>query len=459
MNKIKELEREALKLREMGHFDASNEIFYFISKKNVTSIWPVIQIGINLRYLKRFEESEKIFEKNIELYKYEPYFIYEYALALIANDKVIEAEKYFIKLLNIDKEFEFKDFLEMAIGIKKRNFNKIKSDNKYYRIIELINIEGYYKEYEDQEKVLEDINKLIKINTGLEEFLIDKSSINYSNEIKIKSEFEICNEIKKAIYQKNPYSLVRVGDGEGVMLKIDKIVNLKEKSNNNKFSEMAKSYFLKRWFGENYKKNISNELYELSKISYEKSDALCLSMQYKYEYDKTIIENYGNMRATEYVIETKKQIGTNNIIEKLLLNTDIFEYLLIENKFNIKIITCHEIIAEKLKKFTEKVEIIKIPWHHEYARMMKIKESMVHIEEFNNIINNINKSEECDLFIVGAGYLGKIYCETIRSNGGRAIDVGALLDIIANYNTRDSLVKIWEKSKINQLIKLKENEK
>lgn len=41
-----------------------------------------------------------------------------------------------------------------------------------------------------------------------------------------------------------------------------------------------------------------------------------------------------------------------------------------------------------------------------------------------------------DLFLVGAGVLGKIYCDVIKRHGGVAIDVGSLMDALVNLKTR-----------------------
>jgi hypothetical protein len=56
-------------------------------------------------------------------------------------------------------------------------------------------------------------------------------------------------------------------------------------------------------------------------------------------------------------------------------------------------------------------------------------------------MNSINP--DCDLFLVSAGVLGKIYCEQIRKLGGRSFDLGALADAFCGYNTRSSIWKKW----------------
>jgi hypothetical protein len=42
-----------------------------------------------------------------------------------------------------------------------------------------------------------------------------------------------------------------------------------------------------------------------------------------------------------------------------------------------------------------------------------------------------------DAFLVGAGVLGKIYCDEIKARGGVALDIGSILDSWANIPSRD----------------------
>ena len=54
------------------------------------------------------------------------------------------------------------------------------------------------------------------------------------------------------------------------------------------------------------------------------------------------------------------------------------------------------------------------------------------------------------LFLVGAGLLGKIYCHWIRQRGGVALDIGAMADAFAGFNTRASIAAIYATQPLRQ---------
>ena len=58
-------------------------------------------------------------------------------------------------------------------------------------------------------------------------------------------------------------------------------------------------------------------------------------------------------------------------------------------------------------------------------------------EHFHKLINELSdKDLKGELFLVGAGPLGKHYCEVVKKNGGVAIDIGAVFDSWINFRTR-----------------------
>ncbi len=55
------------------------------------------------------------------------------------------------------------------------------------------------------------------------------------------------------------------------------------------------------------------------------------------------------------------------------------------------------------------------------------------------------------VFLVAAGLLGKIYCGWIRQRGGIAIDIGAMADAFAGFNTRPSIHRICSERPLRAL--------
>ena len=60
---------------------------------------------------------------------------------------------------------------------------------------------------------------------------------------------------------------------------------------------------------------------------------------------------------------------------------------------------------------------------------------------YNEVMGQLESIRPGSVFLVGAGLLGKIYCDKIKSKGGIAIDIGSILDSWANVPSRVILDK------------------
>ncbi len=53
-----------------------------------------------------------------------------------------------------------------------------------------------------------------------------------------------------------------------------------------------------------------------------------------------------------------------------------------------------------------------------------------YLNHYQNILDLIDsKAKEYDLFLIGAGFLGRIYCNRVKIKGGRSFDSGRLFDV------------------------------
>lgn len=88
----------------------------------------------------------------------------------------------------------------------------------------------------------------------------------------------------------------------------------------------------------------------------------------------------------------------------------------------------------KLKSGAESIGAYKIP--------RRAKSGQHFRKHFKKIISFIRKnSNDYDLFLIGAGFLGKIYCDEVKKSGGRAFDVGRLFDFWSGVRNIDSRPK------------------
>ena len=59
-----------------------------------------------------------------------------------------------------------------------------------------------------------------------------------------------------------------------------------------------------------------------------------------------------------------------------------------------------------------------------------------HYPDFFKQMHQKFKCNQGDVYLVAAGFLGKIYCDDIKQSGGTGIDVGLVVDLWMNYKTR-----------------------
>lgn len=104
-------------------------------------------------------------------------------------------------------------------------------------------------------------------------------------------------------------------------------------------------------------------------------------------------------------------------------------------------------ISESLKEKSNAkiIDVFKIPRRGKKLHYRKF---------YKNVIDIINKNAtKYDLFLIGAGVLGKIYCNEIKKLGGRAFDAGRLFDLWSGLRTDiDSVPKRFIKMNKNKML-------
>jgi len=130
----------------------------------------------------------------------------------------------------------------------------------------------------------------------------------------------------------------------------------------------------------------------------------------------------------------KDQLFTNVNIHYDLGQNEAFKKI-IENAENVVAITCRDISALE-HKLGKTIKKISIPAENRF------KGNDDHIyqhypDAFNKIEQEIERIVSPGVVVlIGAGILGKIYCDTVFRYGGISIDVGSLMDAIENIKTR-----------------------
>jgi len=97
-------------------------------------------------------------------------------------------------------------------------------------------------------------------------------------------------------------------------------------------------------------------------------------------------------------------------------------------------------VPESLSEY--QVDMVKICGHHENQ----------YAHSFDKVIQIIrNKANEYDLWLVAAGELGRLYTGFIKEKGGRALDIGFVIDFWSDRMIPDRLLNFIQFSYRNLL--------
>jgi len=247
------------------------------------------------------------------------------------------------------------------------------------------------------------------------------------NTVDIKTiEYKLIEVLKN----ENPFSLLRLGDGEFQILKYPKYI-----SKENFYDRFE------RWF-------------DISDISYQELFNIRNSLNSSYLRANILgIPSPAEQRGYSKWVNFDKLMNEFSLLEDKIYfaNYDIcklnFKRLLSYVK-KIFIITCHDLRKQIKNTFNLKdVYLLQCPREkfNYHDKNWKNKNNTVnhYHEKFTSINKSIQENiERGSLYLVGAGGLGKIYCNTIKNCQGIALDIGSVFDAWAGIDSRPYLKSI-----------------
>lgn len=260
--------------------------------------------------------------------------------------------------------------------------------------------------------------------------------------------------VTDALSSRSPLSLIRLGDGEAVVL------TLSEQSHLEDFK------YLISHFGE-IGATLA-DLLQLSKdlrVSAESADVLgvrddIVNVQFNpsfLEQKGDILEQEFNkrfrLRAVEqnlrypacrrlallhrYLDSVKFRTSTQFVSAWLHwdLVTSGFLYRWLSDQNRIGLITSHPDLGNLLSDlFTLQVSTYVVPVKH--IDRQDQEPGAHYPRRFNELHDQLDVEFPGMLFLVGAGICGKVYCQWIKERGGIALDIGAILDAWASQASR-----------------------
>jgi glycosyltransferase involved in cell wall biosynthesis len=253
---------------------------------------------------------------------------------------------------------------------------------------------------------------------------------------------ELAGKILEAIDQRLPFSLIRLGDGEGNLLPYCPAYA--------HFADSDRSTTQRVWWGDHLPGEVENQALQASLAeSIRQADVVGIPDLYR------ICRVLGTSKSFDTAGGAKNARGLLAILDfigglsggQLLTSCHLHESLeywglwdlLLPRAGEISLITCHPELAQRLSnKHGVRIESVHlIPTEKKYSLVFNHGSGGRHYPEaFELLREKLAEIRPGQVFLVAAGMLGKIYCHWIRKAGGIGLDVGSAADAWCGFHTR-----------------------
>lgn len=298
------------------------------------------------------------------------------------------------------------------------------------------------------EKVLEesvDYSNEYNSLTGYNHFI---ESLGNRNLINPKTHSLLENELISRIKSKKPFSLIRLGDGEG-----DLLFWLKHKDNYPHLAALSTLKILTIMFGkkaptphqwDNFVHYLDLAINESDIIGIPNYQQTSLALEKLKSNDSLSFDFRGNtgiVAVRDYLSTKNDQFYQDKIICNWHVHHSLLAFMstIIVYADKVSAISCYPNILEVLQENFNitKGQLISIP--PQASNIKNSPDEFHYPERFTDINDYLKKTdsvEEGELFLVAAGLLGKYYCGLIKQQGGMAIDIGSIMDVWMGYGVR-----------------------
>lgn len=237
---------------------------------------------------------------------------------------------------------------------------------------------------------------------------------------------EILQKLLICLQSKKPISLVRYGDGEAIIL------------NGYKDVDSLRAVY-KRQFG------FTPNLDEIDSIrmnlinAYKNCDIIGSPLGKKVkDEDQSFWARSLDILRVEVGLDVLKtdKINVSIDIHSHFLDKGYYSTLM-ENTRTINYISCRDLDEPLKRRYPNRV-INKFIISPEAKFSTNTTGQKHYPDQFLAIEKWMDRAINCEgaLCLVGAGVVGKIYCNWFRDRGGVAMDIGSVMDSFAGFNTR-----------------------
>ncbi|BAQ50163.1 MULTISPECIES: hypothetical protein [Methylobacterium] len=473
MSNLEEISALGAKHRMSGEYEKA--IFYFQQAANdhIDDPWPLIQLGITYRDFGKPYEAVSFFEKALDI---NPEHVNAHLEIAYTTEKISDVNKsihHLILALKYDpnssiarhelavryrklgKQNELDDVLDFTpTDDNKEIFDYTKrlfswKDHDIYRDVQDLAIDCDYA------RLGKFLNECIYHKKIESDILIGENSsyirAHIEDDTLIRDTEYVNQAIKSAIDEKRPFSLIRLADGEGALLSyIDAMAYPLCPASNFIHANVLGQEIWNTWLGKKIQHENLDDLIKLRNGLFnavENADVVGIPKIMHAIDAISYIEHHGCVHAHKFVRSIRSHGLTVPQINAHLKNLDVYDYIMKSQK-DIGIITCHSSLGQRIESKYEKLKVRSyiIPYQHGHGEIFKYDKPVEsHFPDiYNEIIGNIKVPHRGYVYLVAAGAFGKVYCDKIKRNGGIAIDIGAVADALAGFNTRESMKDLIE---------------
>lgn len=273
---------------------------------------------------------------------------------------------------------------------------------------------------------------------------------------------QLADRIESCIRTAQPFSFVRVGEGEGCFLSYSKYQALRD-ATNEVFGVCAKDIY-RIWFDKNIHEASKTDLDRISALFWDalaSADVIGIPTPerviYEYAHFISDMEKHGYSRGYVGIAEILSHLtrarSDGQFPSALVADCDIARPLyawqewnqalactlphILKGRQRVTVVTCHAYLSHALQRFLgiERVRTLQIPPERGRVKGGDMLNGDHFSDHFQRITSELLR-DPGSIVIVAAGFLGKSYCCTAKAAGSVAVDIGSLADYWVGMNTR-----------------------
>ncbi len=400
------------------------------------SPFDLARAGIDLRESGNLDDAETVFEQLMQTYPAVPFGWQEMGVLQVKRGDALKAMGYFKRAVEIEPN-DILTLCHFAIHLQEMG----RTDEAHTAL-------DAFKPTSQRDKV--------KV-AAMRDFLsyLDAfpkwDGVDLANEIEHSPSFInvrlVEDRIWAAINERKPFSLIRLGDGEGAWIDMGP-------DDDQAFAglyAMNRSDILKLWFGND--SLLDDALFNAMRATFmsaiHNADLIGFpySLRMVMEYDSKSVR--GAPSCNNIIRWAAEQLGHNDVEfcsndMHIELHDAGFFKKLFASPTPIGIITCHAQLPYKLASDAgaNVVQAELIPEEKGFSKVIgQNGMDEAHFPSvFRRVMQNLGEhSQQGVVWLIAAGYLGKLYCGKVREMGGVALDVGSLSDGWIGKITRPTL--------------------